>query len=92
MMRSPEGEKRDYIARYLSDVVYLSVPTLPYNELAAEWHGRERARLEKAGLIPGFSDSMIAAVATTSELILVTRNVKEFERFKDLKIENWFEG
>jgi tRNA(fMet)-specific endonuclease VapC len=32
---------------------------------------------------------LIGAHAKSLDLILVTNNVKEFERIKDLRIENW---
>jgi predicted nucleic acid-binding protein len=34
-------------------------------------------------------DMLIGAHAKSLGLILVTNNVKEFERIKDLRIENW---
>ncbi len=41
-------EKRRTIEHYLANVVRPSFPILPYDELAADWHARERARLTKA--------------------------------------------
>jgi tRNA(fMet)-specific endonuclease VapC len=35
---------------------------------------------------------MIAGVALAHGLILVTRNVREFERVPGLQIQNWFEA
>lgn len=63
---------------------------LPYDGEAARWHARERARLERLGLTPAFVDGQIAAVAAVRGLVLVTRNVRQFEAFTDLRIENWF--
>jgi tRNA(fMet)-specific endonuclease VapC len=40
-------------------------------------------------LFPIKSNMLIAAVALANNLILVTHNVHEFERIKDLKIEDW---
>jgi len=34
----------------------------------------------------------IAAIASTNQLILVTRNTQDFINFGDLTIENWFES
>ena len=65
---------------------------LPYDNAAAEWHARERARLEKRGERPSFVDGQIAAIAVTQSLVLVTRNVRDFDRFEDLELENWFEA
>jgi tRNA(fMet)-specific endonuclease VapC len=62
---------------------------LPYDERAAEWHAKERARLTVLGQIPSFVDGQIAAVAKVNGLILVTRNTPDFEKFSGLKLENW---
>ncbi len=35
---------------------------------------------------------IIAAVAATQDLILVTRNLADFEGYEGLAIESWFEG
>jgi tRNA(fMet)-specific endonuclease VapC len=63
---------------------------LSYTQDAAKWHGETAARLQLQGKTPPFVDTQIAAVAKTNNLILVTRNVDDFENFTDLKIENWF--
>jgi len=62
---------------------------LPYDEAAARTYGQIRAVLEKEGSPVGPLDFLIAAQALSRELILVTNNEKEFNRIKQLKIENW---
>ncbi len=90
--RLPEGKKRTYLEGYLRQVVAPTLPVLPYDEEAAAWHGRERARLESVGKPRPFSDGLIAAIAATRPLVLVTRNTKHFAPFDGLDIENWFAG
>lgn len=63
---------------------------LSYNFEAGVWHGLERSRLRQHGITPPFIDGQIAAIAAVNNLILVTRNIKDFRFFSDLKIENWF--
>lgn len=58
---------------------------------AAESYGKVRADLEKAGTPIGPLDTMIAAHAKALGYTLVTNNTREFERVKDLKVENWAE-
>ena len=41
------------------------------------------------GNIIGPNDLMIVAIARSRNLILITNNVDEFQRVKDLKIEDW---
>jgi len=87
--RLPHGTRRAALESYLHDVVHASFPILAYDEVAAAWHGRERARLESAGTPPAYVDGQIAAIAHAQALVLVTVNTKDFARFKDLVVENW---
>jgi tRNA(fMet)-specific endonuclease VapC len=64
-------------------------PTIEFDDNAAEKYGEVRAELEKIGKPIGPYDLQIASIAITNELILVTHNVKEFSRIKELKIEDW---
>lgn len=74
---------------YLQDVVLASFPVLAYDATAAHWHGCERARLDGLGRPAPYVDGQIAAIAHVNELVLVTVNVKDFSRFKDIEVENW---
>jgi tRNA(fMet)-specific endonuclease VapC len=85
----PDSKKRLKMTDYIDSVV-VKFPILPYTKDAAKWHGETAARLQLQGKTPPFVDTQIAAVAKTNNLILVTRNVDDFENFTDLKIENWF--
>ena len=86
------GKKRTALEVYLKEVVHASLTVLPYDEVAAAWHGAERARLEGEGTPVPFVDGQIAAIAKCQDLILVTANVKDFQRFDGLRIENWLSG
>jgi tRNA(fMet)-specific endonuclease VapC len=61
----------------------------PWCKKAAKHYGVVRAQLEAKGKIIGNNDLLIAAHARSKGSILVTNNVKEFNRVSDLKIENW---
>ena len=87
--RLPAGKKRRAIEAYLEEAVRGSLTILPYDEQAAEWHGAERARLEKRGRPPAAADAQIAAIACVNNLVVVTANAKDFRRFRDLSVENW---
>lgn len=52
-------------------------------------YGRIRADLEADGKMIGAMDLMIAAIALSRGLVLVTNNEKEFSRVINLKVENW---
>jgi tRNA(fMet)-specific endonuclease VapC len=61
---------------------------LGYDDAAAAWHASERARLEDQGKPPSFVDGQIASIARVNALIVVT-NVRHYERFEGLSIEDW---
>lgn len=65
------------------------LPILPYEARAAEWHGREEARLRARGKTPPPLDGQIAAVAWVNDLTLVTANLKDFRAFDGLVLERW---
>jgi tRNA(fMet)-specific endonuclease VapC len=60
---------------------------LEYGNKAAEHYGNIRAVLEKQGQIIGVNDLHIAGHARSESLILVTNNIKEFERVEALRLD-----
>ena len=62
---------------------------LPFDDLAAVEYGKICAFLQKKGMPIGTMDMLIAAHARTENFVLVTNNVREFERVPGLQIENW---
>jgi tRNA(fMet)-specific endonuclease VapC len=64
---------------------------LPYTSKAAQHYGSIRAALEIQGQTIGVNDLHIAAHARSEGLVLVTNNLREFERVPALQTENWIE-
>ena len=62
---------------------------LPFDDTDAVEFGMIKTDLEKKGGMIGPMDLLIAGQAKSKKLILVTNNIKEFERVEGLKIENW---
>ncbi len=87
--RLPISRRREKFESYLREVLEPSLVILPYDSRAADWHAAERARLGGAGKTPSFRDGLIAAVAKSQSLVLVTRNIRDFESYKGLDIEDW---
>lgn len=54
-------------------------------------YAKEKVRLRKKGIMISDFDLYIGATAVANELIMVTENVKEFERISSIEIENWVE-
>lgn len=90
--RMPVSSRRAQIEDYLDTAILGGLPIIPYDERAAAWHGKERARLEASGKTPSFTDGQIAAIAAVNELTLVTRNADDFRNFEGVRVENWFTG
>lgn len=83
---SNPGKNEQALLRFL---VPLSV--LPFGTAAASEYGEIRANLQSSGTPIGLLDMLIAAHARSEDMILVTNNVREFERVPDLEVENWVE-
>jgi tRNA(fMet)-specific endonuclease VapC len=87
--RLEPGKRKSELAAFLHEVVLKSFPVLAYDATAAGWHGAERARRERAGRRAPYVDGQIAAIAVVNDLVLVTANVKDFDGFRDLSVEDW---
>lgn len=62
---------------------------LPFDNEAASHTGMIRSELAKAGTPIGPYDHMIAGHARSRGFIVVTNNLREFERVPGLRIEDW---
>ena len=88
--RLPNRQRQAQLAAYLNLLTEDGLVILPFDCAAAEWLAQEQVRLEHLGMRPAQYDSLIAAIAVVNNLILVTRNTKDFLMFEDLRVENWF--
>ena len=66
-----------------------AVRLLPFDRAEARATSQLLASLKLRGTPIGAYDALIAGVALTHDLILVTSNVREFERVAELQIEDW---
>lgn len=73
----------------LARVDGLQVELLDFDREDARRAAELRAVLAAAGTPIGPYDVLIAGQAWARDLILITRNVREFERVPHLRIENW---
>ena len=62
---------------------------LPFDERAAAEAAELRAHLDLQGRPIGDLDSLIAGHALALDLILVSNNLREFDRVPGLRVENW---
>ena len=68
-------------------IAYLDV--FNWDRQASHIYGELRAHLNRQGTPIGILDTQIAAHCLGLNCILVTNNVREFERVPGLKVENW---
>jgi tRNA(fMet)-specific endonuclease VapC len=64
---------------------------LDFDREASLQAGTIRALLHTRGTPIGPYDIQIAGIALSNNLTVVTRNVREFARVPQLKVENWFD-
>ena len=64
---------------------------LPFDPAASAEYGEIRAYLQRQGTPIGPLDMLIAGHARAEGAVLVTNNVREFERVPGLAVENWAE-
>lgn len=70
----------EFLSRFVS---------LPFDDRAAEHFAQLQVVLRREGTPIGHYDAMIAAIALAHDLIVVTRNVREFSRVPGLAVEVW---
>jgi tRNA(fMet)-specific endonuclease VapC len=63
-----------------------TVPVVPFDLDAARVHARIWAKLLQRGEVIGAHDLIIAATALSRDLVLVTRNTREFGRVEGLAL------
>ena len=86
LIHHPEGQGLG-AAEWRDFFDYVTVLDWPGD--ACSIYGRVRATLEEKGASIGAMDLLIASHALWLDAIIVTDNIREFQRVPDLKIENW---
>jgi tRNA(fMet)-specific endonuclease VapC len=71
------------------ETILSAIKILPFESPGDVIYGRLRADLERRGTPIGANDMLIAAHAITLGYVLVTDNMREFERVADLRLVNW---
>jgi tRNA(fMet)-specific endonuclease VapC len=62
---------------------------LPFDDACVQTYGQLRAMLAAKGAAIGVNDMLIAAIALTHRLAVVTHNTREFSRVDGLKLVDW---
>jgi tRNA(fMet)-specific endonuclease VapC len=83
-----KSERREHKLRQVEDFSSRLL-VLDYGRKAAGHYGDIRADLERKGKPIGVNDLHISAHARSEGLVLVSNNLREFERIAGLRLENW---
>ena len=84
-VRKRKSQKLESIVGLFSELVEVH----DFTARAAAEYAKIRSRLEESGRLIGNMDMLIAAVAKSEGLTLVTNNTDHFSRIAGLKIANW---
>lgn len=76
----------------LLEIFFAPFDSLPFDDRCAEHYGQIRSELAQMGCPIGPNDLLIAAIARSHNLTLVTHNYREFDRVSNLQVEDWFTG
>ena len=90
----PEGKRKNALFEYFVENVQKQYDILAFDSSAASIYSDLFERLKEMGTPVQKFDLLIASIAISNNLILVTRNTEDFENIaknSTLMIENWFE-
>jgi tRNA(fMet)-specific endonuclease VapC len=86
LVKKPELRSRIY---ELIQNLYQSVGDLPFDTEVVPVASSIKHSLKNNGVEIGVADLLIGAIAVHHDLIVVTSNVKHFEKIEGLAVENW---
>ena len=86
LLAGASGERQERAIRRLLD----AIPVLPLDARAADRAALVRRALEKKGEPIGMADSLIAGIVIEAGGILLTRNLRHFERVEGLHLSGKF--
>lgn len=81
--------RTDVLLEQLERTLLPNLPILPFDAAAAYQYGEVRAQLERQGTPLGEADLRIAAIALAHGFVVVTGNIRHFQRVPGLAVENW---
>lgn len=90
-VRVKEKPRRERLTKWIEDDLaeQFEDRILPFDNSAAKIWGRLMGQGDREGRRPSAADAQIAAVSIDRELVLVTRNVNDFERLEVRLLNPW---
>ena len=85
------AHKSKNIAKNISvlEIFFSQFSSFSFDDSSAEFYGKIRALLAQSGTPIGSNDLLIASIAQTNNLTVLTRNQSEFIRIPGLRVESW---
>ena len=84
--KSTQPEKR----RKQLETLVSRVDIAPFDAEEAKITAQIRTNLENQGTPIGAYDTLVAGTVLSNNAILITHNLKEFQKIDELKIEDWY--
>jgi len=84
-----KSNRTDHHLQNLKELLLPQIQVVDFDMKAAFVCGALRADLERFGEPIPLADLQVASIAVANDLVLITGNVKHFERISQLKVENW---
>lgn len=83
----------EYVESNISNIIEFRKNLTVYsdNSDSAEAFGLIKSTLKQSGKIIEDFDILIASIAIANDCVLVTNNIRHFQRIPNLEIENWLE-
>ncbi len=83
------AQKKNFEKRLKTKKFLESIPILAYDKKSMEAVVEIKNTLQKTGAQIGPFDEIIAGICITENAVLLTRNIRHFDRIKRLKIETY---
>ena len=84
-----KASNRKKLLKLFESVLLPRATILPFAFSAAKKYGEIRSLLEKQGRPLAHADLQIASIALSTNMTLITGNLKHFQRVPRLAVENW---
>lgn len=83
------SQRKEKVLQQIAGLLTLIEVLYPNGERICQHYAKQFLYLKKAGIPIGGNDLWIACHALAENAILVTHNVREFQRITNLKVEDW---
>jgi len=85
-----ESQRRDRYQRHIQQIITeFEDRILPLDSAGAKWAASFRAQSKRYGKTLDFADALVAGTAMSHNLIVATRNIRDFEGLNVMAVNPW---